>query len=65
MLISLRNGSSLQDEVKTRSLSRSKVLSNVPVQDVRDALGQYVMYRAYLTKIEPDRKLYMAIGVSH
>jgi hypothetical protein len=30
------------------------------VQDVRDALGQYVMYRAYLTKIEPDRKLYLA-----
>ena len=32
------------------------------VQDVRDALGQYVMYRAYLAKIEPDRKLYMAIS---
>ena len=31
-----------------------------PVQDIRDALGQYMMYRAYLTKIEPDRKLYMA-----
>lgn len=30
------------------------------VQDVRDALGQYVMYRAYLAQIEPDRKLYMA-----
>lgn len=30
------------------------------VQDVRDALGQYLMYRAYLTKIEPDRKLYVA-----
>jgi|LakMenEpi03Aug12_release.lakeMendotaPanAssembly.Ray.scaffolds.fasta_scaffold557449_2 hypothetical protein len=30
------------------------------VQDVRDALGQYVMYRAYLTKIEPNRKLYLA-----
>ena len=30
------------------------------VQDIRDALGQYMMYRAYLTKIEPDRKLYMA-----
>ncbi|MFM7582395.1 MAG: element excision factor XisH family protein [Caldilinea sp.] len=30
------------------------------VQDMRDALGQYVMYRAYLEKIEPERKLYMA-----
>jgi hypothetical protein len=32
------------------------------VQDVRDALGQYVMYHAYLAKIEPDRKLYMAVS---
>lgn len=32
------------------------------VQDVRDALGQYMMYQAYLGKIEPDRKLYMAIS---
>lgn len=32
------------------------------VQDVRDALGQYVMYRAYLDKVEPDRKLYMAVS---
>lgn len=34
-----------------------------PVQDVRDALGQYVMYRAYLAEIEPERKLYMATSV--
>lgn len=34
-----------------------------PVQDVRDALGQYVMYRAYLAQIEPDRKLYMATSM--
>lgn len=30
------------------------------VQDVRDALGQYIMYRAYLAKVEPERKLYVA-----
>ncbi|MEZ4659060.1 MAG: element excision factor XisH family protein [Caldilineaceae bacterium] len=34
-----------------------------PVQDVRDALGQYVMYRAYLAQVEPDRKLYMATSM--
>jgi len=33
------------------------------VQDVRDALGQYVMYRAYLSQVEPDRKLYMAVSL--
>lgn len=32
------------------------------VQDVRDSLGQYVVYRAYLAETEPDRKLYMAIS---
>lgn len=32
------------------------------VQDVRDSLGQYVVYRAYLAQIEPERKLYMAIS---
>ena len=34
-----------------------------PVQDVRDSLGQYLMYRTYLAQIEPDRKLYMAASV--
>lgn len=33
-----------------------------PVQDVRDALGQYIMYRAYLAEVEPDRNLYLAIS---
>ena len=32
------------------------------VQDVRDSLGQYVMYRAFLAEVEPDRKLFMAIS---
>ena len=32
------------------------------VQDVRDALGQYVMYRTYLSRIEPERKLYLAVS---
>ena len=32
------------------------------VQDMRDALGQFVMYRAYLARLEPERKLYMAIS---
>ena len=32
------------------------------VQDVKDALGSYEMYRAFLAEVEPDRKLYLAIS---
>ncbi|MCB0060995.1 MAG: XisH family protein [Caldilineaceae bacterium] len=32
------------------------------VQDVKEALGPYVMYRTYLTRLEPERKLYLAIS---
>ncbi|MBI1927816.1 XisH family protein [Candidatus Poribacteria bacterium] len=32
------------------------------VQDVKEALGPYVMYQTYLAEIEPDRKLYLAIS---
>lgn len=33
------------------------------VQDVKDALGSYEMYQVFLAEIEPDRKLYLAIGM--
>jgi XisH protein len=33
-----------------------------PVQDVKDALGSYEMYRAFLAEVEPERKLYLAIS---
>jgi hypothetical protein len=32
------------------------------VQDTKEALGPYVMYRAYLARLEPERKLYLAIS---
>lgn len=32
------------------------------VQDTKEALGPYVMYRTYLTRVEPERKLYLAIS---
>ena len=31
------------------------------VEDLRDAVGQYVLYQSALAKIEPDRILYLAI----
>jgi hypothetical protein len=32
------------------------------VQDVKDALGSFQMYQAFLAEIEPDRKMYLAIS---
>lgn len=32
-----------------------------PVADLRDAIGQYVMYRSVLRRIEPERIPYLAI----
>lgn len=31
------------------------------VEDLRDAIGQYVLYQSALAKIEPERSLYLAI----
>jgi hypothetical protein len=33
-----------------------------PIQDFRDALGQYKFYRILLAKTAPDYKLYLAIS---
>jgi hypothetical protein len=33
------------------------------VQDVKEALGPYVMYLTYLAELEPERKLYLAISM--
>jgi hypothetical protein len=35
-----------------------------PVQDLKEALGPFVMYRAYLSQVEPDRKLYLGISAT-
>lgn len=32
-----------------------------PIQDLKLALGQYVLYLGYLEVTEPDRKLYLAV----
>lgn len=36
-------------------------LSDSPIEDLRDALGQFVIYRSALRLGQPDRKLFMAI----
>jgi XisH protein len=32
-----------------------------PIEDLRNALGQYVLYHDILLRIEPDRTLYLAV----
>ncbi len=36
-------------------------LSPSPVRDLQEAVGQYDIYRAVLTEMEPDRVLYLAL----
>jgi hypothetical protein len=43
--------------VEIKSFIRRSVL-----EDVEDALGQYLVYRSFLRRIEPDRILYLAIS---
>ena len=33
-----------------------------PIYDLEQALGQYGLYRALLTEVEPDRQVYLALG---
>jgi hypothetical protein len=33
-----------------------------PMQDFKEAIGQYVIYVDYLHDLDPERKLYLAIG---
>ncbi|MEM7533184.1 MAG: element excision factor XisH family protein [Chloroflexota bacterium] len=37
-------------------------LGRSTTKDVRDALGQYVIYQTYLEDVEPDRKVYLGIS---
>ena len=37
-------------------------LGRSTVHEVRDAMGQYMMYQTYLADIEPERKVYLAIS---
>jgi len=32
------------------------------MQDLKEAIGQYVIYLSYLEESEPDRKLFLAVG---
>jgi XisH protein len=55
-----------KDSVKIAVEIKSFV-SPSEIQDLENALGQYILYQNVLQKIEPDRTLYLAIreGVFH
>lgn len=37
-------------------------LGRSTVHEVKDAIGQYVIYQTYLAEVEPERKVYLAIS---
>ena len=37
-------------------------LGRSTVHEVRDAIGQYMIYQTYLAEVEPERKVYLAIS---
>ena len=37
-------------------------LADSPVRDLQETVGQFVVYRAVLSQIEPDRRLYLAVS---
>jgi XisH protein len=49
-----RKGEKIAVEIKS-------FVGSSEVEDLRDALGQYVLYQSALVKIEPERVLYLAI----
>ncbi|MEB3886664.1 element excision factor XisH family protein [Lyngbya sp. CCY1209] len=54
LLAAQKEGHQVAIEVKS-------FLNPSPVKDLEQALGQYIMYSQVLSKLEPDRKLYLAI----
>ena len=57
MLAAEKSGDKIAVEIKSfRSAS--------DIHDLEMAVGQYVFYRSLLTRIEPDRKLFLAVPAS-
>ncbi|MEZ4866963.1 MAG: element excision factor XisH family protein [Caldilineaceae bacterium] len=52
-----RNGEKIAVEIKS-------FLGRSVVNDIENALGQYVLYRSLLGRLEPERKLYVAVSTT-
>ena len=55
MLAAERDGKRIAVEIKS-------FISRSAVHDLENALGQYVVYRSMLRRLEPDRQLYLAVS---
>ncbi|MFN8487368.1 MAG: XisH family protein [Caldilineaceae bacterium] len=55
VLAAEREGKRIAVEIKS-------FISRSAVHDLENALGQYVVYRSMLRRLEPDRQLYIAIS---
>lgn len=54
LLVAEKEGRKIAVEIKS-------FLSPSPVNDLENALGQYILYRDTLSRLEPERVLYLAI----
>jgi hypothetical protein len=45
-------------------LGSKSFLGRSPINDLQNALGQYALYLSVLEVVDPQRKLYLAIGKS-
>lgn len=54
LLAAQREGKKIAVEIKS-------FISQSPVKDLENALGQYILYLKILERLEPDRLLYLAI----
>ena len=54
-LAAQREGKKIAVEVKS-------FIDRSPIYDLEQALGQYGLYKALLTEIEPDRQVYLALS---
>lgn len=56
LLIAERAGEKIAVEIKS-------FLGRSAIQDIEQALGQFVVYRIFLRRVDPDRHLF--VGISH
>jgi hypothetical protein len=50
-----------QREGKKIAVEIKSFISKSPIKDLENALGQYILYVKILSKLEPDRLLYLAV----
>ena len=57
MVAAERSGRKIAVEVKS-------FVGPSPITDLSEALGQYLLYRSWMMRVDPDRILYLAIDMA-